>query len=131
MRVRRVQKINNMQKGINLQYQYNDNNKPEVRFFKYKYYDEDNSEYRGRIKSKFPRGAASKALTRITTTGNLIDTDIKLSIRECTKGSSHNEFHYKGRRSLLNNPQRIVLPHRTIEYKHKNFIKRYYDVREN
>lgn len=136
MRVRRAQKISNKQKMINLEYQYYDDDKPVGRTFKYKYYDEDCSKYRGRIKSKFPKNAASKVLTRIAKMDDLVDVDIKLSIKECTRGVVQKEFHYEGKRCLLDHPECVTISYNTeyqrqILYKYKNFITRMYENHED
>lgn len=96
-----------------------------TRYFKCKYGDSDPF---GRFSGLKPKHAANKAFTYLIKQINHIGNDpLRFNIVECTRGSSHKVYNYIGNVIKLDEPIKVTIGDRQIEYHYQNRIKKYKD----
>ena len=113
-----------------------ENEEKKTRYFKViydGYVDEDGDPVPyGRFSGSKPKQAANKGLTSILKmrreNGEATDEEIEFSIKECTRGSAHKEYFYKGRRIELDEPNTITI---TTQDKDGNEIEKHITYRYN
>lgn len=87
-----------------------------TRYFKCVY----NGEAFGRFSGAKPKQAANKALTYLMKLGH--ESPITFSIVECSRGSKHKEYKYKGERIELDKPMEVNIGGHIITYRFNNRI---------